>query len=191
MVKISENRRRKKEAMARAEMAVSSIPVPIHMISMENFQAAEDKVRINASSRNELTTEVIEFIDGVSLATFGITQADTFFSYPEEYYHLREGEELYWRISKEAADHDDWYKTSSMDTEQSVEYLLGLKLDFRHPDGRPMSVTKLFARQGEAAMRGKMGKIPDYKGAMTKRWASGLESDIERWRLGKSREGRR
>ncbi|QCL72260.1 MULTISPECIES: hypothetical protein [Agrobacterium] len=180
--KISDRKRKKKEAMEQARKTVAAIPTPIRMIMVKDFQAAEDKFRTYASKHGELPTEVTEFIDKVSRDTFGITADDTTFRFPDEYYSLREEDEKHWQITKQSVEHDAWYRTSSLDIDQTVQFLLSLKLDFRHPDGRPMSVTKLFSRQGEAAMRGKMGKIPDHTVVSVESWSNKLGADVEKWR---------
>ncbi len=182
MPKISDKKQKKKDAMEQTRKAVAAISSPIRMILVRGFQAAEDKFITYASKHGELPTEIIEFIDKLSRDTFGVTAHDTAFQFPDEYYSLNEGDEKRWRITKQQIEHDRWYITSSLDIDQTVLNLLGLKLDFRHPDGRPMSVTKLFSRQGEAAMRGKMGKIPDYTMLEMDSWTNKLEADLENWR---------
>lgn len=135
---------------------------PIKVIDLPGFLDAENRFLLYRPALGEIPADLANFFDDLSKNTFGITENDTRYRYPDEYYAYAASDVR----RSECEDAHDWnescYQTSSLIADDVADHLLERGFDFRHDDGRTMLITKHFCRQAEHAANGwPKSRIPE------------------------------
>ncbi|MBP1858195.1 hypothetical protein [Rhizobium herbae] len=154
---------------------------PIKFVEISDFQKLEDKLLLYRSLYGELPPELGNFIDDLSRKTFGVTEENTRFQFPEEYQDLPEWDSERWAIDSSFYRHELQFETADVTDDEAVKVLLNLGLDFRDTRGWPLQSTKYFCRQAEAAAKKIMGRMPDRSAVQFESWAKALERDAARY----------
>lgn len=156
-------------------------PIPIRVLDLSGFQELEDKLLLYAPRSGVVPPELSRRIDELAIFTFGVTEGDTRFKIPDEYWALSEGSRERWEIELQYKSHEKRFSTAEATDEEAVAILLALGLDFRDKQGWPLLCTKRFCRQAEAAAKGIMGKMPDRAAAGLESWTKALEKERSTW----------
>ncbi|WP_107677841.1 MULTISPECIES: hypothetical protein [Agrobacterium] len=162
---------------------------PIKVIDLPGFIEAENKFLLYRSAHGELSADLASYLDELSKNTFGITEDDTKYRYPDEYYG-------YPVLDPRRVEHEgnhNWnescYETSRMNADDAANYMLERGFDFRQDDGRTMLVTKHFCRQAEHAANGwPRSKIPEAASTKLEKLEQNLARQSREFRAKKLRK---
>ncbi|WP_157803319.1 hypothetical protein [Brucella pituitosa] len=161
----------------------------IRVIDLHGFVEAENRFLLHRSAHGELPADLASYFDELSINTFGITEDDTKYRYPDEYYGYPASDPR----RAEYEDCHDWnescYDTSRMNADDAADYMLERGFDFRHDDGRTMLITKHFCRQAEHAGNGwPRSKIPEAAAPNLDKLEQNLTKQIREFRTKKLRK---
>ncbi|WP_373235661.1 hypothetical protein [Cohaesibacter celericrescens] len=149
-------------------------PSPIRILHLPGFRVIVDKLMLGSTSSGDMPTELRLAIDNLSKETFGITEDDTEFSFPE----ITRVSAVYW--SDEHIEHENRFQTCNVNDEIAFKVLYDLGFDFRGDYGKPLVCLNYFKRQAEAAARGIFGKVPDINEADVLMWEQKMLIDVEK-----------
>lgn len=124
-------------------------------------------------------------VNDFSKATFGIVENDTEFVMPDDYSSLFTWER--WGIDHQRDAHNDQYETLDMDDFQAASFLFDEGLDFYDEHGNPLRCLRHLKRQAEAAVKLRLGKMPDRAAVGLERWSSSVEADAKAFMAKKHR----
>lgn len=160
-----------------AKLGASRTPGQAHpmirMLALPGFRTLEDKLLIYSRHRGAIPPDVEQAANELSLQTFGITQADTEFEWPEE---CEEFSEEWERTQKQYERYECRFETTNLSEEDTVVSLKRLGFDFSDDRGIPLRCTKLFNRQAEAAAKGFKGRMPDRTSIGIEQWENNLQA---------------
>ncbi|WP_105435851.1 hypothetical protein [Neorhizobium tomejilense] len=177
-----------KREVSELDALISKIGASVLQVrKLEGIAELEDKLILSPPRNGEVTPDLEDVVDQLSIKHFGITNADTRFKYPDGFEDMVKGMAEWWSVQSRADDHEEQFSTSLMTDDEAVLALLVLGADFRDGRGNPLRCTKLLCRQVEAAALKIMGHLPDVNALGLKTWESKLEKDAQ---LHLARKGR-
>ncbi|MBY5406506.1 hypothetical protein [Rhizobium leguminosarum] len=167
-----------KREVSELDALISKIGASVLQVrKLEGIAELEDKLVLSPPRNGEVTPDLEDIVDQLSIKHFGITNEDTQFKYPDGFEDMVEGMAEWWSVQSRADDHEERFSTSLMTDDEAVLALLVWGVDFRDDRGDPLRCTKLLCRQVEAAALKIMGHVPEADEVGLKNLAIRLERD--------------
>lgn len=163
-------------------------PPPIRVLNLPGFRHVEDQVHLLQHDRTrKVPPEVEAECEALSIRTFGISEADTKFDIPDDYWTFEEDSPERWRINKWWNEWERKFETPHLPEDDQVLVLKRLGLDFTDERGCPLHCLRFFVRQAEAAGKKMMGKIPDRIAADVNTWETKMEAEARKFKASRKR----
>jgi hypothetical protein len=144
---------------------------PIRILDLPGVRDLEGSILLHRDDPGRIVHEVAL----VSQKLFGITQEDTRFEVPDEYWDLPEFSPERVQIEEQYEAHEDQFETGNhLTDDETMELLAKVGLDFSDERGLPLRCTKQMARPAEAAAKGIKGKLPDRAEVEVMQWTDTL-----------------
>ncbi len=157
--------------------SMKSRATPVRVLHLLGIRELEGHLYLHENRHGPLSPDTEDLVDEISRNNFEITEFQTKFKFPKEYEKFDQFSKELWHTNNEHDKHEAQFETEGLTDEETVEFFIDYKWDFKGDDGFPLRCTKLFRRQAEAVIKGIMGKLPDLKLIDEKHMESTLTRD--------------
>lgn len=169
-----------KREVSELDALISKIGASVLQVrKLEGIADLEGKLILSPPRNGEVTPDLEDMVDQLSIKHFGITNKDTQYEYPDGFENMVEGTAAWSSVQSHADDHEEMFSTRLMTDDETVLALLVWGIDFRDDRGDPLRCTKLLCRQVEAAALKIMGHLPSSDEVALKSLERRLEKDAQ------------
>ena len=170
-----------KLSATRKSRPVESTRKTVRFRDLPGVDGLENACFLLMDRRGNLPPEIEERARDLSLQVFGITEAETKYVWPDEYFdHHPDSYEAYPFIVQAEA-HERRFEAMKLPDDEKVKYLKNLGWDFGDERGEPLRSIRLFVRQAEAVSKGIAGQWPDLEATAEAKTFSQLEKEAKEW----------